>query len=153
MRRDKAIKYYKLALLQANMFSKDPNCKVGVIFLAKTSLQILSLGYNGFPRKIDETNQNRWERPRKYDYIVHAEVNGICNACRHGTPLENSIAVVTLFPCNDCAKALIQVGVSTIVTIEPDLNDERWGHKFRVSLEMFREVGMEMIFLSSNEIL
>lgn len=152
MRRDKAIKYFKLAQYQANLFSKDPNTKVGSIFLAPGSLQILTCGYNGFPRGVDETKMHRWERPQKYCYCEHSERNGIYNACRQGTPLEGCIAVVTLFPCCDCARALIQVGVSTIVTLKPDLGDARWGESFKFSMEMFQEVGMQMILLDKAEV-
>jgi dCMP deaminase len=153
MRRDKAIKYFKLAEFQANLFSKDPSTKVGTLLLRPDSLQVLSQGYNGFPRGIDEKDPSRWERPAKYARVIHAELNGICNACRHGTPLENAIAVVTLFPCQDCAKALIQVGVSLLVTREPDFEDPRWGNDFRMALEMFEEAGVRVMTLTPEELL
>ena len=131
----------------ANIFSKDPNTKVGALFLAPNSLQILTLGYNGFPRGIDETQPSRWERPKKYYYVSHAEANCVANACRHGTPLENSIAVVTLFPCTTCAKLMIQAGVSTVVTKQPDFSCPRWGHEFKCSHEMFAEAGVDMVYI------
>ena len=143
----KALKYYQLAEYQANLFSKDPNTKVGALFLAPNSLQILTQGYNGFPRKIDETDANRWERPMKYMYVSHAEANCIANACRHGTPLENSIAVVTLFPCATCAKLLIQTGISVLVTKTPDMTSEKWGEEFKYSLEMFQEAGVNIMYV------
>lgn len=143
----KAHKYYQLAEYQANLFSKDPNTKVGALFLAPHSLQILTQGYNGFPRKIDETDASRWERPVKYMYISHAEANCIANACRHGTPLENAIAVVTLFPCTTCAKLLIQTGISALVTKEPDMSCPRWGEEFKFSLEMFKEAGIDIMYV------
>lgn len=143
----KAHKYYQLAEYQANLFSKDPNTKVGALFLAPHSLQILTQGYNGFPRKIDETDAARWERPVKYMYISHAEANCIANACRHGTPLENAIAVVTLFPCATCAKLLIQTGISALVTKEPDISCPRWGEEFKFSLEMFKEAGIDIMYV------
>jgi dCMP deaminase len=148
IRRDKAEKYFKLAEYQANLFSKDPSTKVGAIFLAPQSLQILSLGYNGFPRNIDETAPERWERPQKLYYISHAESNCVANACRHGTPLENSIAVVTMFPCAACAKLMIQSGISTLVTKEPNLECPRWGQEFKYSLEMLTEAGVVLIYVS-----
>lgn len=83
MRRDKAIKYFKLANYQADLFSKDTSKKVGALFLAPESLQILSLGFNGFPRGIDETNTERWKYPNKKFHVEHAERNAIYNACRH----------------------------------------------------------------------
>ena len=151
MKRDRAIKFFKLAETQAQLFSKDSSTKVGALFIAPESLQILSMGYNGFCRGVDDDKASRWERPAKYMYVCHAEQNGIYNACRHGTRLEDSIAVVTLFPCCDCAKALIQVGVSTIVTRKPDYADAQWGAQFRVSTELFEEVGMRLIFLDDED--
>ena len=152
MRRDKAVKYFQLAQYQAELFSKDPHTKVGCSFLAPESLQILSMGFNGFPRGIDETIKARWERPTKYAYVVHAEENGICNACRRGTPLEGSIAVATKYPCSACARSLIQVGISTLITVAPDFASARWGEESRVSVEMFAEAGVKLIFINESEL-
>jgi dCMP deaminase len=143
----KAKKYYQLSEYAANIFSKDPNTKVGAMFLAPKSLQVLTQGYNGFPRNIDETDPTRWERPVKYMYISHAEANCIANASRHGTPLENCIAVVTMFPCATCAKLMIQTGISTLITKEPDMTCARWGEEFKYSLEMFTEAGVEIMYV------
>jgi len=152
MRRDKAIKYFKLAQHQADLFSKDPSTKVGAIILAPESLQILSLGFNGMPRKIDESISERWERPIKYKFVEHAERNAIYNACRHGTPLEGSIAVITMYPCCDCTRALIQSGIKLIVSKIPDYEHHRWGEDFKISYEMFEEAGVDQMFLENNEI-
>lgn len=147
IRPDKAKKFYQLAEFQANLFSKDPNTKVGALLLAPGSLQILSVGYNGFPRGIDETESARWERPVKYFRVSHAELNSIANASRHGTPLEGAIAVVTMFPCATCAKLLIQAGISCLVTRQPDMNCPRWGEEFHYSMDMFQEAGVAMMFV------
>lgn len=152
MRRDKAIQYFKLARHQADIFSKDPRQKVGAIFLAPESLQILSLGYNGMPRKVNENIPDRWERPIKYKYVEHAERNAVYNACRHGTPLEGSICVVTMFPCCDCARALIQAGTTVVVSLAPNYEHPRWGADFKVSIEMFGEAGVEIILLNEDEL-
>lgn len=152
MRRDKAIAYYKLARYQANLLSKDPSTKVACIVLAPDSLQILTMGYNGMPRGIDETRADRWERPIKYQFVEHAERNALYNACRHGTPLQGSIAVVTLFPCVDCCRGLIQSGVRTVVSLVPDETHERWGRDFTLSLEMLREVNIDLILLTPEEV-
>lgn len=153
MRRDKAIKYFKLAKFQANLFSKDQSKKVGALFLAPGSLQILSQGYNGMSRGINETLIERWERPVKYKFVEHAERNAIYNACRHGTPLKDSICIVTMFCCSDCARALIQVGIKTLITVPPDYNNERWGEDFEYSMIMFNEVNIDIIFLEEDELL
>ena len=148
MRQDKALKYMQLATYQANLFSKDPSTKVGALFLAPESLQVLTAGYNGFPRGVDETKADRWSRPQKLMYVSHAEANGIANACRHGTPLENSIAVVTMFPCTTCAKLMIQAGVRELVTHIPDLSCPKWGEEFKYSLEMLEEAGVVIQYVS-----
>jgi dCMP deaminase len=151
----KAIKYYKLAREMADLFSKDPSTKVGSIFLAPESLMIRTCGFNGMPRGIDETRSERWERPGKYLWCEHSERNAIYNAAREGVGLEGSIAVVTLMPCVDCARALIQVGVKTLVTVRPDMSDEkwaRWGESFAVAREMFEEVGLDLVLLESDEV-
>jgi dCMP deaminase len=149
MRPDKAEKYFELAKHTARLFSKDTATKVGAIFLAPESHQILTMGYNGMPRGFNETNTDRWERPQKYLYVEHAERNAIYNACRNGVPLENSIAIVSMFPCADCMRGLIQSGVKTILAPEPDLNDDRWGSHFQASLEMAKECGIELQYMTA----
>lgn len=152
MRRDKAINFYKLTRFTADLFSKDPSRKVGCILLKPDSLQVLSLGYNGFPRGIDETDSERWKRPTKYHYCQHAETNSLCNACRSGTSTENSIAIVTLYPCCACCRSLIQAGIKTVVTLPPDFNDPNWGEEFKISKIMFEEAGVEVMFLTEQEV-
>jgi len=143
---DKQNKFFKLAEFQANLFSKDPSTKVCALFIAPESLQILSAGYNGFCRGIHET-EKKWERPEKYKYVVHAETNGIFNACRNGVSLKDSICIVTLFPCSNCTKGLIQVGVKEIITPKPDFEHERWGEDFNYSLEMINEIGIKLTYI------
>jgi len=147
MKPEKAEKYFQLAVHLANSFSKDNATKVGAIFLAPESHQILSMGYNGMPRGFDETQQTRWERPQKYLYVEHAERNAIYNACRNGVPLENSIAIVTMFPCSDCMRGLIQSGVKIIIAPAPDLANDRWGAHFQASLEMAQECGITLAYV------
>jgi len=101
MREDKAFKFYKLALFQDELFSKDIHKKVCALLIAAEPYQMLPAFYNGMS----------WGINKKYKYIVHAETNGIFNACRNGNPLKDSICVITMFPCSNCTKALIQLGV------------------------------------------
>lgn len=147
MRIDKAEKYYKLAQNFADLFSKDPSTKVGCIILAPESLQILSMGYNGMPRGINEGIKERWDRPQKLMWCEHAERNAIANASRHGTPLENGIAVITMFPCAECTRMLIQSGIKTIVTKEPDLKNSKWSVSFTFSIEMLKEADIKIIYV------
>lgn len=144
---DKAKKYFGLVRHMADTFSKDPHTKVGCLLLAPDSLQILSLGYNGFPRGVNEKDEKRWERPEKYYYVEHSERNCLYNACRSGVNTNGSIAVVTLYPCSDCCRALIQSGIKTVITIAPDFSNERWGEDFKRSELMFAEAGVRVFVL------
>ena len=150
--RDKAIKYFKLASYTAHTFSKDPSTKVGCILLKPGSLQILSIGYNGFPRGVDETDASRWERPIKYSFVEHSERNCLYNACRSGTCTDNSIAVTTLFPCCDCCRALIQAGVKTIISQTPDYSNPQWGSDYQISEIMLLEAAVQVITLDAAEV-
>lgn len=99
------------------MRSKDPNTQVGACIVSQDN-KILSMGYNGFPQgcsddtfpwgKLDSDPYND-----KYFYVTHAELNAILNY--RGGNLEGSKLYVTLFPCNECAKAIIQSGIKTLV--------------------------------------
>ena len=139
-------KYMSMALHFANEFSKDKSTKVGCIFLDPNTLFILTSSYNGLPFNIEELDQ-RWERPTKYKYVCHAEMNAVCAAARNGTCLSGCIAVITLFPCSTCTKMLIQAGISAIITKEPDFLNDRWGDDFKVSYEMLAEAGIHVSYI------
>ena len=99
--------------------SKDPNTKVGACIVDEDH-KVVSIGYNGMPRLIDdgELSWNKGEDlDNKYLYVCHAEFNAILNT-RNGSALKNCTLYVTLFPCNECAKAIIQVGIKEIIYIE-----------------------------------
>lgn len=103
-----------VALLAAER-SKDPNTRVGACIVDSRN-RILSTGYNGFPQGCNDDGFP-WEREgrldeTKYAYIVHAELNAILNA--GGKSLADSRLFVILFPCNECAKAIIQAGIKEI---------------------------------------
>ncbi len=150
--REKYIKYYKLAIHLAELFSKDPDKKVGCILLSDT-FTILSTGINGFSRNINDDIKIRWERPLKYSYILHAEENAIANAAREGVKINKSIAITTLFPCNNCAKLLIQSGIKKIISLKPDLEHIRWGESFNKAMNLFNELKIDMILLNKDEII
>ena len=147
MRIDKIKKFYNLAKFKADLFSKDKSTKVCALFIDPNSLHILSTGYNGMPRNINEEDETRWERPQKYKYVVHAEANGIYNACRSGVSLDKSICLVTFFPCSDCTKGIIQVGVKELVTPEPDFKNIKYGEDFKYSIEMLKEAKVLITYI------
>ena len=94
--------------------SKDPSTQVGACIVSQDDI-IISTGYNGMPKGCsdDEFPWNRDGEENKYPYVVHAELNAILNA--NGRDLRGSRVYVALFPCNECAKAIIQSGVKEVV--------------------------------------
>lgn len=105
----------QLALQNASIFSKDTSTKVGCIVIGSQN-EILTTGYNGMPRGVNDDVKERHVRPTKYLWFEHAERNAIYNAARIGVSLLNSRAYITsLCPCPDCARAIIQAGIKTIV--------------------------------------
>lgn len=110
-----------IAMLSA-MRSKDPNSQVGACIVRDN--KILSLGYNGMPIGCDDDIMP-WGREgddldTKYMYVCHSELNAILNA---GKDLHGSTIYVTLFPCNECAKAIIQSGIKRIVYLDDKYKD------------------------------
>ena len=100
----------------SGMRSKDPNSQVGACIVSPDN-KILSMGYNGFPIGCSD-DEFPWCREgdpleNKYFYVTHSELNAILNY--RGGSLEGSRLYVTLFPCNECAKAIIQSGIKSIV--------------------------------------
>ena len=106
--------YFMSVALLAAMRSKDPNTQVGACIVGEDK-HIISTGYNGFPRGCsdDEFPWDREGEQTKYPFVVHAELNAILNA--GGRNLSGSKLYVALFPCNECAKAIIQAGIKTVV--------------------------------------
>ena len=112
-----------VALLAAER-SKDPNTQVGACIVDDQN-RILSTGYNGFPHGCsdDEFPWNRDEAAgeTKYQFVVHAQLNAILNA--RGKSLSGSKVYVALFPCNECAKAIIQAGISEVIYLSDKYHD------------------------------
>lgn len=110
--------FMSIAILSAQR-SKDPSTKVGACIVSDDH-KVLSLGYNGMPTGIDET-KIPWNRDgddqyeTKYPYVCHAELNAILNSNHN---LKGATCYVTLFPCNECAKAIIQSGIKKVIYLE-----------------------------------
>ena len=113
-----------IAMLTAKR-SKDPSTQVGACIVSKDNI-IISTGYNGMPKGCSD-DEFPWEREgaqddmTKYPYVVHAELNAILNA--NGRDLRGSRIYVALFPCNECAKAIIQSGVSEVMYLSDKYKD------------------------------
>lgn len=140
---EKDIKYFDIAEYIATQFSKDTT-KVGCIILDPETHQILATGYNGFPRKVEELLE-RTIRPEKYYWYEHAERNAIFHAARHGIKIDGACAYITMFPCADCARGLIQSGVTKIITRNP--NSQNWEESYKRSKLMLEEANIIIQFI------
>jgi len=124
-----------LAHLSA-MRSKDPNTQVGACIVDEDN-KVVSIGYNGFPRMISDSSLP-WERKgdflnTKYAYVVHSELNAILNSPRS---VKGCTLYVSLFPCNECAKAIIQSGIKKVVYEDDKYKDSDNNIASRKMLEL-----------------
>jgi dCMP deaminase len=132
--------------------SKDSSTKVGVVIVGEDN-EILSTGFNGFPRSVDEVNYpERWERPDKYMWIVHAEANAVANAARIGVSLKGSRMYMNYrpCPCSACASLIIQAGVKEIIgppIIFPGIGKGIHYDLDNIAQEMLDEVKMVQIIV------
>jgi dCMP deaminase len=138
----------ELFILQATVIaqkSKDPSTKVGCVIVGDDNA-ILSMGFNGFPRGVDEHNSARWKRPEKYNWVEHAERNAIYNAARHGINLFGARAYLNWEPkpCADCTRALIQAGIKEIVGPNRPFGGKGAGKHYSINHAdvMLREAGV-----------
>ena len=118
--------------------------KVGCVLVKNK--QILSTGYNGFPKGIKDSEERYSNRQIKYQYVVHAEMNCIYNAAENGISLRDSTLYIYGLPvCGDCALGIIQAGVSRVVSISEGTPD-RWIAAVGKTNEIFKEAGVEYEF-------
>lgn len=108
--------YFMGVSMLSGMRSKDPNTQVGACIVSEDN-KILSMGYNGFPMGCSD-DDFPWEREggeedTKYPFVTHSELNAILNY--RGGSLAGTKLYVSMFPCNECAKAIIQAGIRTII--------------------------------------
>lgn len=133
--------YFMGVAMLAGMRSKDPNTQVGSCIVSEDN-KILSMGYNGFPKGCSD-EEFPWERDgedelaTKYPFVTHSELNAILNY--RGGSLEGSKIYVSLFPCNECAKAIIQAGIRTVIY---DSDKYENTASTRASKKMFNAAGV-----------
>ncbi|MCD8328801.1 MAG: dCMP deaminase family protein [Ruminococcus sp.] len=129
-----------VAMLSA-MRSKDSNTQVGACIVSQEN-KIISVGYNGMPTGCDD-DEMPWAREgnpleTKYPFVCHAELNAILN--RQAVSLDGSRIYVTLFPCNECAKAIIQSGIKEVVYFDNKYADS---DGVKASIKMFEMTGVK----------
>ena len=137
-----------IALLTA-MRSKDPSSQVGACIVSPEN-KILSLGYNGMPIGCNDDDMP-WDREgdeleTKYMYVCHAELNAILNA--GGNSLKDCRIYVALFPCNECAKAIIQSGINEVIYISDKYADS---DATLASKRMLASAGVKLTRFASNK--
>ena len=130
------------------LWSKDPSRKIGAIAVGSKG-QVLSQGYNGFPRGISDDDNMYQNKVTKYQRVVHAEMNCIYNATYNGTSLDGATLYIHGLPvCSECAKGIIQVGIKRVVTKEiDDSMPERWVESTQLTKQMFEESGVTYDFI------
>lgn len=144
-------RWMDLAALVAT-WSKDQSRKTSAVIVDDRNI-LVSIGWNGFPRDVnDKATPNdkiaaRYERPAKYQWTEHAERNAIYNAAANGYKLRGCYMYIPWYPCADCARGIIQSGISKLFCVKPDWHDERWGADFLMVDEMLREAGVQVEFI------
>jgi dCMP deaminase len=130
---------------QTASWSKDPSTQVGAGAINPDTGAILSVGYNGFPRHIDDDPKRYEDRDTKYKYIVHAEMNAIFNANYNGVSLNGShVYIWPLPPCIECAKGMIQCGVKKIV-FPMNFIPQRWNDSCEIAHQVLEEAGVKVV--------
>jgi dCMP deaminase len=127
-------------------WSKDTSRGVGAVIVNKER-RVVSMGYNGFPMGVDDSITYRYERPHKYSYTEHAERNAIYSAASHGVKTSGCTMYLRWHPCDDCARAIIQSGISKLVCSPPSYESEVWGPKFMIANEMLMESAVEVEYV------
>jgi len=128
---------------EISLWSKDPSTKVGALIVDEDR-RIISQGYNGFPRGIEDDGRLN-DRNEKYPRIVHAELNAIFNAARNGVSVNGCTIYVYGLPiCNECAKAIVQSGISRVI-IYQNYVPTKWEESWNISKNMFEEAGIDIL--------
>ncbi len=129
--------------------SKDPSKQVGAVIVDSDN-QIISSGYNDFPRGIPGDKYMYSDRDIKTKYIIHAEANAIYDALDRGKSVAGStIYVSTLSTCHECAKSIIQTGITRVVcpTIKPE---SRWAASCQLASRLFTQCNIEVCYYDTN---
>lgn len=132
-----------------SQWSKDTSTKVGCVIVDDRNV-VLSLGWNGMPRLVDDSILSRYSRPAKYMWFEHAERNAIYNAAAVGHSLSDATLYTTLQPCCECARGLIQAGIKRVVIGNQEPSCTHWDESFEVAYTMFKEAKVKYEFLQKE---
>lgn len=128
---------------EVSTWSQDPSTKVGAV-ITTNDHRILSLGYNGFPRGVEDTAKRYEDRPMKLKLVCHAERNALDNAFFDVT---GATIYSTLFTCNECAKSIIQRGIHRVVSPTPIIDERGDIFNWKETQIMYKEAGIKVKFI------
>ena len=135
---------------QIASWSKDPSTKVGAVIVGDKN-QIISQGYNGFPRGFKDSLDRLYNRETKYKFTIHAEANALYNALYNGVSVNGTTIYVHGLPvCVECAKAIIQSGIKRVVY--DSLPKENWKQSNEDALKLFSEAGVDVVYEELEEL-
>jgi dCMP deaminase len=132
--------------------SKDRRTQIGAIIVGKDN-EIVSTGYNSFPRGINDDVEERQVRPEKYYWMVHGEMNAILNAARIGVSTNGCKMYLTCgVPCSNCGRAIINAGIKEVYCKVEDTtrNREKWDEESARTRQMFEESGVKIFFYEGD---
>lgn len=128
----------------AASWSKDPSTQVGAV-VVRRDRTVASMGFNGFPWGVEDSQERLEDRDTKYKLVVHAEANALLFARE---PLFNCSLFCTLQPCSTCTGLIIQSGIARVVAARPtEEQQERWGADMELAERMFTEAGVELVLV------
>ena len=123
-------------------WSKDPSTQVGCVIVDKQN-RVVSVGFNGFPRGIKDLAERYNDKETKYLFVAHAERNALDNA---PLSVEGCTLYSPLLPCNECAKSIIQKGITKVVSYEP--TEDRPYLNWNITKQMFLEAGVQLYIIN-----
>ena len=141
------VEYFRKLAHQVKEKSKDENTKIGAIIVGKDK-EIVSTGYNSFPRGLKDNIRERQERPEKYFWFEHAERNAIYNAARIGVSTKGCTMYLSCgIPCSDCTRGIINSGITRIFCERGDITKgKHWEENYERSWSMLEEAGINVQF-------
>lgn len=134
-------------------WSKDPSTKVGAV-IVDHKRRVIGCGYNGFPRGVEDSDERLNDRALKYQMVAHAECNALLNCASptDGATLYVSADLSIPNVCSECAKLVIQAGITRVVGPVPREFNPRWAESTKISATMFREAGVAIDAVEMGDI-
>lgn len=127
-------------------WSKDRSRKVGCVIIDEDK-GLVSQGWNGFARGVNDDIDERHDRPQKYEWTKHAEENAFLNAARKGISVKGCTIYIPWFPCANCAGDIVQTGIKNVVCYRPDPEDLKWVANMSRARIILQEGGVNIRYI------